>query len=176
MIPRLCLIAAIARNNVIGNSNKLPWHIPEDLQSFKKRTLGKPIVMGRKTWESIGSKPLPGRLNIVVTRDPDFYLEQGEVYHSLHAAIRRAEWWAEDRDIPEVMLIGGADLYRQSLPYAHRLYLTQVDAEPEGDTFFPEIDPAKWACTAVSPPVLPEGETPGYAYQEWNLKNPIMGC
>ncbi len=135
----LALIAARARNGVIGLDNRMPWHLPEDLAYFKRVTLGKPVVMGRKTFESIG-RPLPGRLNIVVTRNPDWQAVGVQVAHSLDAALALAAAAAPE----EIMLIGGAELYRQALPQADVLYLTEIDAEFAGDAFFPEVDLARW--------------------------------
>ena len=137
--PPLALIAARARNGVIGLDNRMPWHLPEDLAHFKRVTLGKPVVMGRKTFESIG-RPLPGRLNIVVTRNPDWQAAGVQVAHSLDAALALAAAAAPE----EIMLIGGAELYRQALPQADVLYLTEIDAEFAGDAFFPEVDLARW--------------------------------
>ncbi|MCG8995795.1 dihydrofolate reductase [Laribacter hongkongensis] len=137
--PPLALIAARARNGVIGLDNRMPWHLPEDLAYFKHVTLGKPVVMGRKTFESIG-RPLPGRLNIVVTRNPDWQAAGIQVAHSLDAALALAAAAAPE----EIMLIGGAELYRQALPQADVLYLTEIDAEFAGDAFFPEVDLARW--------------------------------
>ena len=137
--PPLALIAARARNGVIGLDNQMPWHLPEDLAYFKRVTLGKPVLMGRKTFESIG-RPLPGRLNIVVTRNPDWQAAGVQVAHSLDAALALAAAAAPE----EIMLIGGAELYRQALPQADVLYLTEIDAEFAGDAFFPEVDLARW--------------------------------
>lgn len=137
--PPLALIAARARNGVIGLDNRMPWYLPEDLAYFKRVTLGKPVVMGRKTFESIG-RPLPGRLNIVVTRNPDWQAAGVQVAHSLDAALALAAAAAPE----EIMLIGGAELYRQALPQADVLYLTEIDAEFAGDAFFPEVDLARW--------------------------------
>ncbi|MCG9053226.1 dihydrofolate reductase [Laribacter hongkongensis] len=137
--PPLALIAARARNGVIGLDNRMPWHLPEDLAYFKRVTLGKPVVMGRKTFESIG-RPLPGRLNIVVTRNPGWQAAGVQVAHSLDAALALAAATAPE----EIMLIGGAELYRQALPQADVLYLTEIDAEFAGDAFFPEVDLARW--------------------------------
>ncbi|ASJ23610.1 dihydrofolate reductase [Laribacter hongkongensis] len=137
--PPLALIAARARNGVIGLDNRMPWHLPEDLAYFKRVTLGKPVVMGRKTFESIG-RPLPGRLNIVVTRNPGWQAAGVQVAHSLDAALALAAAAVPE----EIMLIGGAELYRQALPQADVLYLTEIDAEFAGDAFFPEVDLARW--------------------------------
>ena len=135
----LSLIAAMDRNRLIGRDNTLPWRLPEDLRHFKATTLGKPVIMGRKTWESIG-RPLPGRRNIVVSRNPDYPLQGAERAASLDAALTLAE----DTGTDEIFVIGGGDLYRQALPRARRLYLTEIDASHEGDAWFPEIPPGEW--------------------------------
>jgi len=134
---RVSLIAALAANGVIGRENRLPWRLSADLQRFKRLTMGKPVVMGRKTWESIG-KPLPGRSNIVVTRDRGFSAEGCIVVHAIEQALDAAG------DCDEVMVMGGADLYRQMLPRADRLYLTRVKADVEGDTRFPPFETKEW--------------------------------
>lgn len=133
----ISIIVAMATNRVIGHENRLPWHLPADLQHFKQITMGKPILMGRKTWESIG-RPLPGRTNIVITRDESYSADGCVVVHSLDAALEAA------RDSDEIMVIGGAEFYRQVLPRASTLYLTLVEGEFEGDAFFPEIDGNEW--------------------------------
>jgi len=136
-VTRLALIAAIAENGVIGRENRLPWRLSADLRHFKSLTMGKPVIMGRNTYESIG-KPLPGRSNIVVTRDPGYRAQGCEVVHSLEQALEVAAGHAE------VLVIGGAELYRLALERADRLYLTLVKAEVDGDTVFPEIEPRHW--------------------------------
>ena len=141
--PRICLIVAQGLNRVIGHNNEMPWHIPEDLQYFKRTTLGKPVIMGRKTFESIG-RPLPQRPNIVITRQQDWQAEGVEVAHSIDQAIEMAK---ELGDFEEIMVIGGAEIYRQSLPMADRLYITQVQAAFEGDAFFPEYTLDEWRRT-----------------------------
>jgi len=133
----ISIIAAVSKNRVIGNENRLPWHLTEDLKHFKQITMGKPIIMGRKTYGSIG-KPLPGRHNIIVTRDNTFYAEGCTVVHSLKDAIDAGN------PAEEVMIIGGANIYEQALPLAHRLYLTLIHKEFEGDTFFPEWNEKEW--------------------------------
>jgi dihydrofolate reductase len=133
----ISIIVAMATNRVIGHENRLPWHLPADLQHFKQITMGKPILMGRKTWESIG-RPLPGRTNIVITRDVSYSADGCVVVHSLDAALEAA------RDSDEIMVIGGAEFYRQVLPRVSTLYLTLVEGEFEGDAFFPEIDDNEW--------------------------------
>ena len=164
----LCLIAALAQNRVIGRDNQLPWHLPADLKHFKAMTLGKPIIMGRKTWDSLG-RPLPGRLNLVVSRQPGLQLEGAEVFASLEAAIVRAEQWAREQGAGELMLIGGAQLYAQALPLAQRLYLTHVGLRPEGDAWFPEFSEADWhLVSSVEHPAA--GETPTYAFEVWERR------
>ncbi|WP_138379410.1 type 3 dihydrofolate reductase [Luteithermobacter gelatinilyticus] len=140
---RVSLIVAMARNRVIGKDNAMPWHIPSDLKYFKEQTLGKPVIMGRKTFQSIGG-PLPGRPNIVITRNTAFAPEGVIVAHDLDMALEVATNLAEAKGIDEVMVIGGAEIYELTLPLADRLYLTRVEAEPEGDAYFPEIDPREW--------------------------------
>jgi dihydrofolate reductase len=132
----ITLIAAMARNRAIGVNGAMPWHLPGELQHFKAATMGKPIVMGRKTWESIG-RPLPGRQNIVVTRNPGFRAEGCDLAVSLDEAIDLANG-------EEIMIIGGGQLYAQALPDADRMLLTLVDCEPDADTWFPPWDRAQW--------------------------------
>lgn len=131
---RIALIAAQAENRVIGLDNKMPWHLPEDLQYFKKITLGKPVIMGRKTFESIG-RPLPGRTNIVVTRQSDWRAEGVVTASGLEQALSLAERESPD----ELMVIGGAQIYAEALPLAQRIYLTQIHKEIEGDAWFPAL-------------------------------------
>jgi dihydrofolate reductase len=127
----------MARNGVIGRNNRLPWHLPADLRHFKSLTLGKPILMGRNTWESLPGV-LPGRRHIVVTRNPDYQAPGGEVVHSVDEALQAAS------DAPEIMIVGGSHFYSSMLPRAERLYLTLVEADVEGDSYFPEIDWRQW--------------------------------
>lgn len=140
---KLCLIVAVSRNGVIGRDNQLPWHLPEDLKFFKSVTMGKPILMGRKTFESIG-RPLPGRTNIVISRDPQWHSPGVQVAQSLEAALERGREACRTESAEEIMVIGGEQIYRMSLPLADRLYLTQVDAEIEGDAYFPVVDFDDW--------------------------------
>lgn len=140
---KLSLIAAVARNGVIGDGDKMPWHLPADLRYFKVMTQGKIVIMGRKTFESIG-KPLPGRLNIVITRDSTWSAEGVKVVSGLDNAIEVGEGQALIDGVEEAVIIGGAQIYAQSLSIVDRLYLTQVEAEPEGDAHFPEIDYSQW--------------------------------
>ncbi|MBU2878788.1 MULTISPECIES: type 3 dihydrofolate reductase [Aliiglaciecola] len=132
------MIAAMAKNRVIGADNSMPWHLPADLGHFKRTTLGKPVVMGRKTYESIG-KALPGRLNIVISRDSEYQLEDAIVVSSCEDAVKAAG------DIDELMIIGGGTIYSHFLPLCHRLYLTQIDLAVAGDTYFPDYNQsANW--------------------------------
>jgi dihydrofolate reductase len=127
----------MARNRVIGESNRLPWHLPADLQHFKSLTLGKPILMGRNTWESLPGV-LPGRRHIVVTRNLEYQASGADVVHSVEQALAAVE------GEPEIMIVGGSQFYSEMLPRADRLYLTLVDADIEGDVYFPEIDWRQW--------------------------------
>lgn len=135
----IALIWAMARNGVIGRDNKLPWYLPEDLKYFKRVTTGKPVIMGRKTYDSIG-RPLPNRTNIVVTRDAGLTLEGVKVVTSLDDALDIARAESVISDVDEVIVMGGAEIYAQALPHADRLYVTLVHAEVEGDAVFPPID------------------------------------
>jgi dihydrofolate reductase len=141
---RISLIAAMDRNRVIGRNNDLPWHLPADLLWFKKNTLGKPILMGRKTFVSIG-RPLPGRTNIVLTRDMTFQAEGCIVVHDIEEALRAASRDISDTDDGEVVVIGGGQLFELLIDLADRLYLTRIDADFEGDTFFPAIESNEWS-------------------------------
>lgn len=143
---QVSMIAAMANNRVIGADNKMPWHLPADLKHFKKVTLGKPIIMGRKTYLSIG-RALPGRLNIVVSSDPSYELVDATVVNSCEQAIEVAEkHCASEQGAPaEVMIIGGGTIYQHFLPFCHRLYLTQIDLDVQGDTYFPDYQKsASW--------------------------------
>jgi dihydrofolate reductase len=142
-VLQLAVIVAAAENGVIGRNNTLPWHLPGDLRYFKQVTMGKPIVMGRKTFDSIG-RPLPGRTNIVITRNPDFRAEGVRVAASLDEALRLAADIALTDGAPELVVIGGVEIYRASIPRADRLYITEVHASVEGDAFLPRIDWAHW--------------------------------
>ena len=156
-VPRLELVAAVARNGVIGRGNALPWHLPEDLRYFKRLTLGQPILMGRRTWASIG-RPLPGRQNLVLTRDAAFHAPGASLVHSLAEALAAA------RPAPALRVIGGAEIYRLSLPEAARLYLTEIDAEVEGDTFFPAWRTGDWQEVAREAHPADATHAFGYAF------------
>jgi len=138
---KLAMIVAMAKNNVIGFENDMPWHLPADLKWFKKTTLGSPIIMGRKTYESIG-KPLPGRLNIILSRDTDLEIEDCTVVNSLDDALKTAKHADNTKD--EIFITGGAHLYNTFLADVDTLYLTLIDAELEGDTFFPDYTQYDW--------------------------------
>lgn len=140
---RLAVMVAAAENGVIGSNNALPWHLPEDLRYFKRVTLGKPVVMGRKTFESIG-RPLPGRTNIVITRNPDFHAEGVKVVASLDEALDLAGDIALIDGALELVVIGGAEIYGLAIPRADRLYITEVHAEVSGDTHLPQINWTEW--------------------------------
>jgi dihydrofolate reductase len=146
------LIFARARNGVIGHNNTLPWHLPEDLAHFKATTLGQPVIMGRKTWDSLPVKfrPLPGRMNIVVTRQTDWHSEGAHVVHSVDEALQACPTDAQP------WVIGGAELYRLAMPLATRVVVTEIDADYEGDAFAPELD-ASWQETSRTTHVAANG-------------------
>ena len=129
----------MAKNRVIGIENRLPWKLPADMKWFRQHTLGKPIIMGRKTFESFGGKPLPDRVNIIVTQDQSYQSEHSLVAHSIDEALSLCG------EAEEAMIIGGMSLYEQTLPIADKLYMTVVDAEPEGDAWFPDFDQNQWS-------------------------------
>lgn len=134
----ITLIWAMAENGVIGLNNELPWHLPKDFAYFKAQTLGKRMLMGRKTWDSLGGKPLKGRTSIVITRDPGFAPEGAEVIHTLEEAL------AEGRKEDELMVIGGAEIYKMLLPFADKLLVTRIAAKVDGDAVFPDVDWSRW--------------------------------
>jgi dihydrofolate reductase len=158
----IAIYAAVARNGVIGRDGGLPWRLSSDLRRFKTDTMGKPIIMGRKTWEGLG-RALPGRLNIVVTRDRNFAAEGAEVVSSLEDAVTLARARGRCMAGPpdEICVIGGGEIYRLALPIADRLMITHVEAEPEGDTTFPAIDPATWRIARTE--AHPAGEKDSHA-------------
>ncbi|WP_419254763.1 dihydrofolate reductase [Caulobacter sp. ErkDOM-YI] len=144
MIPLLSIVVARAANGVIGRDGDLPWRLKSDLALFKANTLGKPIIMGRKTWDSLPKKPLPGRMNLVLTRDGSFESEKAVVCESFMEAVQMAREQAQDDGVDEVCVIGGRALFEMALPKAKRLYITEVDATVDGDVTFPEFDEADW--------------------------------
>jgi len=147
IVPTLAIIAARAKNGVIGRKGDLPWRLKSDLAWFKQVTLGKPVIMGRKTWDSLPRKPLPGRPNYVVTRQDGYRADGAIVHNSLSAALDDAYMHADTHGIDEVCVIGGAQLYGEAILGAGRLYLTEVDAAPDGDVFFPKFDENLWVET-----------------------------
>lgn len=154
----ISLIAALSDNAVIGNDNKLPWHFPEDLKYFKEMTVGKPIIMGRKTFASMNHRALPDRHNIILTRDQDFNATNCTVVHSIAQALEAAG------DGQEIMIIGGAEIYQLFLPYASRLYLTFVHQTISGDTFFPALNWQEWQKVS-------EENLPHLSWTIWDKKS-----
>ena len=143
--PELIMIAALGEDGCIGRRGDMPWHLPEDLKHFKETTMGCPVLMGRATWDSLPRRPLPGRANIVLTRNAGWHGEGAEAVNSLGEAFAKAG------DAPRLFVIGGASLYGLLMPEASRLILTRVDTRTDdGDTFFPEIDPKQWKMVAKS--------------------------
>jgi dihydrofolate reductase len=143
-MSRVAFVVAVARNGVIGDGGTLPWRIPSDLKRFKAITMGKPVIMGRKTWESLKIKPLPGRTNIVVTRNGGYRAKGALVAKTAEEALRLAEEGTPE----EICVIGGGEIYGLFLPYASRVYLTEVDLAPDGDTRFPPLNPEVWRETS----------------------------
>lgn len=160
---KVSMIVAAAQNGVIGRNNELPWRLPEDLKYFKSVTMGKPVIMGRKTHESIG-RPLPGRLNVVISRQPrasdDPNLRWVDSIEAALALVRR-----EQPEAAEVIIMGGEEIYRQSLPLADRIYLTRVAADVDGDAFFPALDDAHWRLSRERPGA--DTEPYSYVFQEF---------
>ncbi len=154
----IVLVVAMSENRVIGRDGGLPWHISGDLKHFKAVTMGHPIIMGRKTWQSIG-RPLPGRDNIVITRDSEFSADGATVVKSIDAALARCR----DAGAAAAMIIGGGQIYAETMPMATHLELTEVHANVDGDTYFPEVDPAEWMETARTP-VAAAGDSPAHSF------------
>ena len=143
----LSMIVATADNNIIGKDNTMPWHLPADLAYFKKMTLGKPIIMGRKTYESIG-RPLPGRRNIVISRDESYVAEGIDTVTSVEHALALVDGSDGSQAVEEIMVIGGGAIYKHCLPNADRLYITHIKAKVDGDTQFPHYDNGRWQKTS----------------------------
>jgi len=141
--PKLTLVVAVARNGVIGRGGALPWRLSSDMKRFKAATMGKPVLMGRRTWESLHVNPLPGRQNLVLTRDPNFVAEGAWVYTDLAAMLAAGRAMAEASGADEACVIGGAQLYEAALPQADRIVLTEVNLAPEGDAFL-KLDLSQW--------------------------------
>ena len=138
------MIVAVAKDNVIGADNDIPWYCPADLQHFKRTTMGAPVVMGRKTYESLKIQPLPGRRNIIISRNPDYQAAGCDIFSSIEAAMEQLA------AVDKVFIIGGAELYKQMLPKAQELYVTQVDVAVTGDRYFPEISGQEWQLQSES--------------------------
>jgi len=163
---RITLIAAVARNGVIGRDGAIPWRLPGDLPRFKRITMGCPVIMGRKTWLSLG-KPLPGRRNVVISRTPGVKLEGADVFVSLPEAI------AACRDAAEVFVIGGTAAYREALPLAERLLLTEIDADIEGDAHFPDFDRSQWRETLRESHPASADHPLAFSYVEYHRTAPV---
>lgn len=170
--PRIVLVVAVASNGVIGRDGDLPWRLPSDLKRFKQLTLGKPVVMGRRTWDSIG-RPLPGRPNIVITRDPAFSAPGAQVVASLDDALAAARREAETLGVDEICVIGGGQIYAQVFDRADILHVTHVEADVEGDTRFPDIDPASFEKVVEAE--IPRGEKDSHAmhFVTWRRKSAV---
>ena len=158
----ITFVVAVSRNGVIGREGGLPWHISSDLKRFKEITMGKPVIMGRKTWESLPLKPLPGRLNLVLSRDESFTARGAVVCTTLDEAVEIARETAEEDGVGEICVIGGVALFEKALPRAKRLYLTEVEAAPDGDVMFPAFDEGAW--TEVSSEAHPAGEKDDHGF------------
>lgn len=154
----ITLVVAMADNGIIGKDGDLPWHLPDDLKHFKAVTLGKPVIMGRRTWAEVG-RPLPGRRNIVITRQDDFEAPGAEVVNSLDAAL------AKVADQPDIMIIGGGQIYREAMPRADQIWRTLVHAEVEGDTFFPQTDWSEWTVAEEKPHLADERHAYAMTFQ-----------
>jgi len=170
-VNTISIIVAVSANGVIGRDGGLPWHLPSDLKRFKALTLGKPVIMGRKTWASIG-RPLPGRPNIVISRSADFEAAGAIVVASLDAALEAGREQAAMLGVDEVCIIGGGEIYRQALDFADTLHMTRVAVEVDGDTTFPFIDVSIFEEIANT--VLPQGEKDSHAMRSvtYRRKNP----
>ena len=160
---KVALVVAVARNGVIGRDGDLPWRLSSDLKLFRRITMDRPIIMGRRTWSSLKKKPLDGRDNIVVTRDHEFKAPGARVVHTIEDALQIAREAAARRGVDEIMVIGGAEIYKAVLPRSDRLYWTHVEADPDGDTFFPSFDKGAWQ--EVSREVIPRGPRDEFAAQ-----------
>jgi len=163
----IALIAALSENRVLGKDNELVWHLPKDMRWFKTKTMGYPVVMGRKTFESFGN-PLPGRTNIVITRNPDYQAEGTIVVTSLDAALAEAARYHTDT----IFVAGGAEIYRQALPLADTMYLTHVHAQVEGDAFFPEFSEVEWQPVATESVPADEKHAYPFDFVTWKRVKP----
>lgn len=162
----ISLVVAAATNNAIGKNGVMPWHLPNDMKHFKNVTWGMPVIMGRKTFESLG-KALAGRKNIVVTRQPNWEQEGTVAVKSMEDAL----FLARETDAREVMVIGGGEIYRSVFDKAKRIYLTRIEADPEADTYFPAIDPKQWKLVSQRNHEADEKNKFNYSFQVWERKN-----
>lgn len=163
--PNLSIIVAIAQNGAIGKDNDLLWHLSGDLKRFKQLTTGHPVVMGRRTWESLPKRPLPGRRNIVFTQNHDYEAPGAEVVHSVNGLFQALK----DTD-DEVFVMGGAAIYRLLLPFTNRLYVTQVYHDYDADVYFPTIDMSEFTLVSIGEPMFDEASGLDYAYEEYHRK------
>ena len=162
----LVIVAAVARNGVIGGNNQLLWKLRSDMLHFRAITMGKPMIMGRRTWDSIG-RPLPGRETVVVTRDPAFRADGAHVAHDPQSAIALAEKLAEGLKAPEIVVAGGAELYLLLIGQCASLHITEVDLSPEGDAFFPAIDPKLWREAGRAAHDPGPGDEAGFSFVDY---------
>ncbi|MBS1761171.1 MAG: dihydrofolate reductase [Bacteroidetes bacterium] len=158
----ISLVVAAANNNAIGKEGKMPWHLPNDLKHFKNITWGMPVVMGRKTFDSLG-KPLPGRKNIVITRQKEWAAEGAIKAENIKDAL----FIAQQADANEIMIIGGGEIFKSIFNRAKKIYMTRVEADPEADTFFPVIDPARWHLMSQQNYEADEKNAYNYSFQTW---------
>jgi dihydrofolate reductase len=166
--PKIQIVVARARNGVIGREGDMPWRLPSDLKHFKATTLGAPVIMGRKTYQSIG-RPLPGRANIVVSRS-GFEAGGVEVLATLEEAVERASALATEAGADKVSVIGGGEIYRLAMKIADELHITEVAADIEGDTVFPAVDSELWERTALSPSVKGENDSHSVCFSVWRRR------
>jgi dihydrofolate reductase len=169
---QISLIWAMADNGLIGRDNTLPWRLPTDMRHFMNTTMGKPVLMGRKTFQSMKA-PLPGRTNIVLTRELNWQAEGVRVVHSLEEGIAVAEAQCLIDGQDELMVIGGADIYALALPYASHLYVTHVHDRPDGDVFFPQIDWSAWQCVAQEKFAADAKHSADFTIAEYTRRNPV---
>lgn len=168
-IPKLSAVVARAQNGVIGRNGDLPWRLPTDLKFFKATTMGKPVIMGRKTWESLPF-PLPGRPNLILTRDKNYKAPKGEVFHDLKDMVGRGYELAGAMNVEEVMVIGGAQLYRTLMPYIDRQYVTQILADVEGDAWFDAPDRDVWKKTDQKTGLKTQKDDYDFVIEVWDRK------
>jgi len=163
--PIISHLVAASENNVIGKHNQIPWHLPNDLKFFKNKSWAMPVIMGRNTYESL-DKPLPGRINVVITKNKDWKRNDVTVTHSIDEAIKKAC----ESDCNELFIIGGGEIFKQSLDIVNRIYLTRVHTEIEGDVFYPSFDESKWKLISEDPHAADEKHQFAYTFQLWERK------